>query len=248
MGKKILLVESDRNYLQVLEQYVSEMDMFDGYRVATDGESAVQIAGEFQPDIVITALVLSGIDGFGVIGLLKKKFPDTVFVISTALKTDFAVRQASEMGVQLYFAKPTTFSVFRERLSQLAENVDVKRNLVIQREDPGIMWLITREIQKIGYPTNIKGFQYVRHAIYLMMEDDQHKSMMKEIYPAVAEKFGTTVSCVERNIRHGIENAWIHGSMKYIDEVFGFTVDADKGKPTNTAFIMTVAERIRLHT
>jgi len=246
MDKKILLVESDRNYLQIMESYVSDMGIFAECRVATDGESAVRIAAEFQPDVVVTALVLAGIDGFGVISLLRKQFPGMAFVISTALKTDFAVRQASEMGVQLYFAKPTTYSVFRERISQLLENVEMKQNLVIQREDPGIMWLITREIQKIGFPANIKGFQYVRYAIYLMMEDDRHKSMMKEIYPAVAEKFGTTTSCVERDIRHGIENTWIHGSMSYIDEVFGFTVDADKGKPTNTAFIMTVAERIRL--
>jgi len=246
MGKKILLVESDRNYLQILIEYVEKMEIFSEYRIASEGLKAAEIAMEFQPDIVVTSIVLSGIDGFGLIGMLKKKLSNTVFVISSALKTDFAVKQAGEIGAQLYFTKPTNYTVFCERLTQLLENMDPGRNFVIQREDSAILLLITREIQKIGFPSNVKGFQYVRHAIYLMMENERPKSMMHEIYPAVAEKFGTTPSCVERNIRHGIENAWIHGSVSYIDEVFGFTVDADKGKPTNTAFIMTVAERIRL--
>lgn len=246
MGKRILLVENDREYLKVLTEYVEKMELFDEYQTAADGQTAVELALEFRPDVFLTSLILPGIDGFGAISLLAPKLPETLFVISTSLKTDFAVRQANELGVHLYFAKPTTFFVFRERLTQLLEDTGVRKKLMIQREDPGILLQITREIQKIGYPANVKGFQYVRHAIYLMMEDERHKSMMKEIYPAVAEKFGTTVTCVERDIRHGIENAWIHGSMSYIDEVFGFTVDADKGKPTNTAFIMTVAERVRL--
>lgn len=245
MKRTILLVESDRSYLRVLQEHVAEMEFFAACYTATEGKSAAKLALKHRPDLVVTSLVLSGIDGFGLIAYLKEKLPETLFAVSTALKTDFAVKQASELGVQLYFAKPTPFYIFRDRIVQLLES-GASNNFVIQREDSDILWLITREIQKIGFPANIKGFSYVRQAIYFMAEADRPQSMMKEIYPAVAEKFGTTPACVERDIRHGIEVAWTRGSMQYIDEVFGFTVDADKGKPTNAAFIMTIAERVRL--
>lgn len=248
MGKKILLVESDRQYLKVLEQYVAEMEIFDSYRIATDGDEAAALAMEYQPDILVTGLVLSGLDGFGLIALLKEQFPRMRFVISSALKSDFAVNQANDLGVHLYFAKPTSFTSFRDQITRLTENAEGEQNLMIRKEDPGVLWLITREIQKLGFPPNVKGFKFVRYAIYLRMEDELPRSVMHVIYPAVAEKFDTTVSCVERNIRHGIEKTWIQGSMSYIDEVFGFTVDADKGKPTNSAFIETMADRVRLQT
>ena len=114
--------------------------------------------------------------------------------------------------------------------------------------DRDIMRKITKEIQLIGLPASSMGFKYVRYAIKLVIEDDTMlESVMTRLYPVVANKFNTNVACVERNIRHSIESAWNHGSMSYIDKVFGYSIDADKGKPTNRAFIATIADRIRLH-
>lgn len=247
MGKKILLVENDKEYLQILEMYVMRMgDVFDEYAVAADGTEAIRKALEFRPDVVVTALILPNIDGIGVIGELSRTLKETVFVVSSSIKSNFAISMAEEKGAGLYFAKPTEFEVFRDRLKERLSCDMTQKAVIVRNEDMSVMAAITREIQRIGMSTGIKGFRYVRHAIYLMTETEGYKSMMKEIYPEVARKFGTTPACVERDIRHAIEGAWTHGSMKRIDEVFGFSVDADKGKPTNSAFIITIAERIRL--
>lgn len=246
MGKKILLAENDREYLQILEMYVKRMnDFFDEHITVTDGREAIEKALEFQPDIVVTSLVLPSIDGIGVIAELKPRLENTVFVVSSSILSNYAIKMAEERGATLYFAKPTEFSVFRDRLQERMSCEDTSTTLV-KNEDVAVMSAITREIQQIGLSPGIKGFRYVRHAIYLMAESEKCRSMMKEIYPAVAKKFETTTACVERDIRHAIEGAWTHGSMTRIDEVFGFSVDADKGKPTNSAFISTIAERIRL--
>ncbi len=251
MGKKILLAENDREYLQILEMYVKRMnDFFDEYIAVTDGREAIEKGLEFQPDIVVTSLVLPGIDGIGVIAELKPRLKNTVFVVSSSILSNYAIKMAEERGATLYFAKPTEFSVFRDRLKERMSCEDAAADepstTLVKNEDVAVMSAITREIQQIGLSPGIKGFRYVRHAIYLMAESEKCRSMMKEIYPAVAKKFETTTACVERDIRHAIEGAWTHGSMKRIDEVFGFSVDADKGKPTNSAFISTIAERIRL--
>jgi len=247
MGKKILLVENDKEYLQILEMYIMQMkDIFDEYAIATDGAEAIRKAMDFCPDVVVTSLILPNIDGIGVIGELSKSLKKTVFVVSSSIKSDFAIKMAEEKGAGLYFAKPTEFEVFRDRLKELLCCNLPDRTVVVKNEDVGVMAAITREIQRIGMSSGIKGFRYVRHAIYLMTQTEGYKSMMKEIYPEVARKFSTTPACVERDIRHAIEGAWTHGSMQRIDEVFGFSVDADKGKPTNSAFIITIAERIRL--
>lgn len=246
MGKRILLAENDREYLQILEMYVKRMnDFFDEYIAVTDGREAIEKGLEFQPDVVVTSLVLPGIDGIGVIAELKPHLKDAVFVVSSSILSNYAIKMAEERGATLYFAKPTEFSVFRDRLQERMSCEDNSTTLV-KNEDVAVMSAITREIQQIGLSPGIKGFRYVRHAIYLMAESEKCRSMMKEIYPAVAKKFDTTTACVERDIRHAIEGAWTHGSMTRIDEVFGFSVDADKGKPTNSAFISTIAERIRL--
>ena len=235
--------------MRILKDYIEKMGIFERYELAYDGREAVKIALEMKPDLLITSIVLMYIDGIGVLYELKDKLKNTAFVVSSSINSDFAIKMAFDRGANIYFTKPIDFESFSSRITDLFEHgVDEEKKLLIDASAKNtLMADITKEIQKIGLSAGIKGFRYVRYAIYLMLQEEQNKaSMMNYIYPTVAKKFNTTPACVERDIRHAIENAWIHGSMSYIDEVFGFTVDADKGKPTNSAFIATVAERIRL--
>ncbi len=222
--------------------------MFESCELAFDGREAVQYVERMKPDLLITSVVLPGIDGIGAISEARRSCKDIAIVVSSAVQSGYVIDLAFKKGADMYITKPVEYDVFSERLRALLNDRPSYTGTVI-RQDNGqkrIMAIITREIQRIGISAGIKGFRYVRYAIWLTLGEDRKKSMMGYIYPAVAQQFGTTWQCVERDIRHAIESAWIHGSISYIDEVFGFTVYADKGKPTNAAFIATVAEKIRL--
>lgn len=250
----VLLADFDRDYLRVLKTYVERMDVFDEYELAYDAFEVLTKAREMHPDVLIISVVLANMDGLAVIDILRKEgFNDTRFIVSSVMKTPDLIRIAYKYGVELYFSKPVEFSTFQTRILNLLErspqgnmSLRLTDNLAIEQQRK-LLLAITRELQRIGLPANTKGFKYVRYAIMLVCADSFYlESMMKRLYVAVAEKFNTTVPCVERNIRHAIETGWIRGSVSYIDEVFGYTVDADKGKPTNAAFIATIADRIRL--
>ena len=106
---------------------------------------------------------------------------------------------------------------------------------------------VTDMIHDIGVPAHIKGYQYLREAIMISVEDTSMLgSITKILYPTIAKKFQTTPSRVERAIRHAIEVAWSRGRMETLDNMFGYTIDTTKGKPTNSEFIALVADKIRL--
>ena len=106
---------------------------------------------------------------------------------------------------------------------------------------------VTNMIHEIGVPAHIKGYQYLREAIMMSVEDQSMiSSITKILYPTIAKRFQTTPSRVERAIRHAIEVAWSRGRMETLDALFGYTIDTGKGKPTNSEFIALIADRIRL--
>ena len=106
---------------------------------------------------------------------------------------------------------------------------------------------VTNIIHDVGVPAHIKGYQYLREAIIMSVNDNEMlNSITKILYPSIAKKFQTTPSRVERAIRHAIEVAWNRGKMDTIDELFGYTINAEKGKPTNSEFIALIADKIRI--
>ena len=199
-----------------------------------------------RPQVVVMDLVLSGLDGLGVLEQLDGDRP-RILVLSAFAGSAFGER-LPDLGVDYFMLKPCRLSALADRVQQLARMADEPG--ADPREEPARQRLerqITAIIHEIGVPAHINGYQYLREAISLAVEDmDVINAVTKVLYPAVARKFGTTASRVERAIRHAIEVAWDRGDLETLQKYFGYTVSNVKGKPTNSEFIAMIADRISL--
>ncbi|MCD8118147.1 MAG: sporulation transcription factor Spo0A [Lachnospiraceae bacterium] len=228
---------------------------------AKDGEEAYTIIREKQPDVVLLDIVMPKMDGLAVMEKVKndsaiRKAPD--FFILSAVSEDRLTEDAFRMGASYYLIKPVDDDIVisrikfagrrekrgstskppREALTGESAGEHVRRSM--ERD-------ITNIIHEVGVPAHIKGYQYLREAILMSVEDTEMlSSITKILYPTIAKKYQTTASRVERAIRHAIEVAWNRGNMDTIEEIFGYTVDAVRGKPTNSEFIAMIADRIRM--
>lgn len=243
-----VIADCNKEHMRILAEHINRMGIFKECVFAEDGQTTLKLTSKLKPDLLICSMFLPDIDGLGIAYRVRQSLPNTAIIMSSSVDNDFVTHSSFTNGADMVLVQPCEYNVFSNSINSLLKNRSLLKGSVIKSESfkKRIFTDITREIQHIGISAGIKGFKYVRYAIYIYILSDKIPRVMKDIYPAVAKKFGTTISCVERDIRHALESAWIRGSISYIDEVFGFTVDADKGKPTNSAFIATVAERVKL--
>ena len=209
-----------------------------------DGPELLHMVREIKPDAVVMEMVLTGMDGLDVLDeLAKMKEKPRVLVLSSYIKGG-VVDMAAAKGADFYMTKPCRVSAVGERLRQ------VMTSSVLEPQEESSLSLesqVTAIIHEVGVPAHIKGYQYLREAIVIAVEDmDVINAVTKVLYPAVAKRFGTTASWVERAIRHAIEVAWDRGDLETLQKYFGYTVSNAKGKPTNSEFIAMIADRIRL--
>jgi len=207
-----------------------------------DGEELLRLVREEHPDVVVMDLLLTGMDGLEVLEQLDDIRP-RVLVLSAFANSSLAERVA-EAGADYCMLKPCRLSAVLERARLLAWGQPEED---AGGEDRDLERRITAIIHDIGVPAHIKGYQYLREAISLAVEDmDIINAVTKVLYPTVAKKFGTTASRVERAIRHAIEVAWDRGDLETLQKYFGYTVSNAKGKPTNSECIAMIADRISL--
>ncbi len=211
-----------------------------------DGEELIRLASREKPDVVVMDLVLTGLDGLEVLSRLRAlDKPPHVLVLSSFLHAGL-VEQASAGGADYLMLKPCKLVTVLERCRQLSAGVDPQHTELTPGEE-NLELRVTSIIHEIGVPAHIKGYQYLREAIRLTVEDmDVINAVTKVLYPTVARKFGTTPSRVERAIRHAIEVAWDRGDLETLQKYFGYTVSNAKGKPTNSEFIAMIADRLQL--
>lgn len=222
---------------------------------AQDGEEAYRLIKEKQPDVVLLDLVMPKMDGLSVMEKVHEdrsvtRHPE--FIIISAIGNDNVTEDAFQRGANYYIMKPFDRKMVINRIKNARR---VKRSGTgegyrMTEEEVPVYKLeedVTNMIHEIGVPAHIKGYQYLRDAIIMVTKDvELLNSITKILYPAIAKKYATTPSRVERAIRHAIEVAWSRGKMDTIDEMFGYTVSNYKGKPTNSEFIALVTDRIRL--
>ncbi len=205
-----------------------------------DGNEALRLAGEAKPDILVLDLILPGLDGLSVLSRLEGEQLPLVLVTSSFVTQEVAA-QAGDLGASMFISKPYGEDAMVESLLRLAEKADPRVHA------PGLEELVTSIIHEVGVPAHIKGYQYVREAIMITVENmDVINSVTKILYPEVAKRYHTTPSRVERAIRHAIEVAWDRGDLETLQKFFGYTVSNAKGKPTNSEFIAMISDRIRL--
>lgn len=236
-----------------------------------DGSKALAAIRQNKADIVVMDMVLPGVDGIGILEDVKKQdgIKRPIFIIETALRMENLIEQAIQNGADYYMMKPISNKMLIKRMYQLAErreeydDYSCEKLLEINTESSEIEKKqpsrtgynysgnlevdVTNILLEIGIPAHIKGYQYIREGIIMAFYDcNMLHYITKFLYPSIAKKYKTTSSSVERTIRHAIEVAWRRGNMEVLEEIFGNTICAGKGKPTNSEFMALLTDKIRL--
>lgn len=257
MNEKIsvLIADDNKAFSDGIASYLRGQDEFNVVGCAYDGEEALGMILETKPDIVLLDIIMPKRDGLSVLKRLsdiKLDKAPTVIAVSIAEST-WITESASRLGAKYFLLKPQSNEAIADTLKAFA-NVpkSVKaaafaQDAVNSSQKVDLETLVTGFIHELGVPAHIKGYQYIRTAIMMVVDNMELLNYItKQLYPTIAKKYSTTSSRVERAIRHSIEVAWTRGKPETMDEIFGYTIDNGKGKPTNSEFIAMVADRIRL--
>ena len=242
--KKILIANENLEETQrILEKLTTDKELFQ-ITTANNGNLAIQLIREQDFDLVILDLILPEIDGFEVIETAKEINKDIKVIVISALASDIFMKKAISLGICYFMLKPISLDVLEKRVLDIFNGEENNGKFTLDKD---IEEKITNIFITVGIPAHIKGYQFLREAIKLSMENpDIINSITKKLYPSIAEKFDTSASKVERAIRHAIEVAWNRGKIENINNVFGLTVYSNNEKPTNGEFIALVADKMLL--
>jgi len=248
---RVLIADDNKEFCHSLKASLETESFIEIASVAYDGKEAYELVLETRPDVLLTDIIMPYMDGLALLGkinsnaMLSKK-PKTI--VFSSMGYENIISKAMNLGAAYYLAKPFEASSIIERIKDICfEDTDktVKLNPATKQND--LETNITMCIQQMGVPAHIKGYQYIRDAIAMVIEDmDTINSITKLLYPTVAKHYNTTASRVERAIRHAIEVAWDRGNPDVLNDLFGYTILGSKGKPTNSEFIALIADKIRL--
>ena len=247
---RVLAADGNEEFRRTLVQTLSMQEDMECVGEATDGPGALEKCREGNVDVLVMELVLPRLDGLGLLRRLQELEESPTVLVVTGFVTAQVIRESAEQGAAYFLSKPCDMDELLLHIRQLSR----KRSSTVRRlpeesdEDSAeLESRITEILHEIGVPAHIKGYQYLREAIMLTVEDmDVINAVTKVLYPEVARKFGTTPSRVERAIRHAIEVAWDRGDVETLQRFFGYTVSGIKGKPTNSEFIAMIADHLAL--
>ena len=254
---KVLVVDDNGRIVNLLKDAITKETDMDVVATANDGEEALKKIEVYNPDVVLLDLIMPRIDGLGVMERLKEKKKITSvpkIIVISAVSQESVTENAFMLGAAYYILKPFDTQMVLSRTSVNEENAE---NHVINtiyengnkmlKKSYNLEADVTDIIHEIGVPAHIKGYQYLRDAIIMSVNDDEMLgAITKRLYPTIAKNHKTTSSRVERAIRHAIEVAWSRGKVDTIEELFGYTVSSGKGKPTNSEFVALISDKIRL--
>ena len=255
MNKKITVLIADDNseFSATLAGYINAEEDLELVGMARDGVDAFDMIKNLEPDIVLLDVIMPRLDGLGVLERLEEnnieKMP--MCIMLSAVGQDKITQKAINLGAQYYIVKPFEISVLIKRIKELKffqpvqskipyTSREIKTSYIEiapneKKNEENLEALVTNMIHEIGVPAHIKGYQYLREAIMMVVNDiDIINQITKQLYPEIAQKYHTTPSRVERAIRHAIEVAWGRGEQNTVESIFGYTVNAAKGKPTNS--------------
>jgi two-component system response regulator (stage 0 sporulation protein A) len=265
MKYTVAIADDNANFADAIEKKLSTTDRFEVVGVTSNGKDMVELIRRERPDAIIVDLIMPTADGLDVLRSVQSfgKVYNPKIVMLSAVGGEKFTKKAVELGADYYFVKPVDLDDFvakfqdvftsEEESPQPAQTAGYEGPFkeptvdATQANNKNYHLLITSMLHEIGVPAHIKGYTYMRDAIKLIIsEPEMLGGITKELYPTIAKKYSTTPSRVERAIRHAIEVAWSRGRVETIDMIFGYTIDQNKGKPTNSEFIAMIADKIRM--
>ena len=253
---RILLADPNPDFCKMMTELLSRERDMDVIAATGDGQEALELIKTREPDVVLLDLVLSRLDGLSLLRQLGRENLACHVIVLSGFVNNKVVTDCASLGADYFVPKPCESAVLLSHVRQVmgrdagavvADGVDC--NAVWNRtlRGPDLESMVTDVIHEIGVPAHIKGYQYLREAIILTINDmEMINAVTKVLYPEVAKKFDTTPSRVERAIRHAIEVAWDRGDLETLQKFFGYTVSNIKGKPTNSEFIAMIADHLSL--
>lgn len=271
MNEKITILIADDNadFVDTLLNHLRKEKDMEVIGIARDGKEACEKVLECKPDVLLLDVIMPYLDGLGVLETLNSKTLEkrpTCIMLSAVGQTKIT-QKAISLGAEYYVVKPFDIEVLINRIRDIknykptpTSTVDncytttkeskakyIEIDEINKKNQENLEALVTNIIHEIGVPAHIKGYQYLREAIMMVVQDiDIINQITKQLYPEIAMKYRTTPSRVERAIRHAIEVAWARGKNDVVESIFGYTISASKGKPTNSEFIAMIADKLRL--
>lgn len=263
----ILIADDNEDFALTLVKYLEKEEDMEVIGIAKNGKEACDMVTNTQPDVLLLDVIMPYLDGIGVLeyinssGINKKPMCIMLSAVGQAKITQTAI----SLGAEYYVVKPFDIEVLVKRIKEIknykpttAQNCYSNKDREFKipyidisdsnkKNEEALEALVTNLIHELGVPAHIKGYQYLREAILMVIKDiDIINQITKQLYPAIAAKYRTTPSRVERAIRHAIEVAWARGEQGTVESIFGYTISAAKGKPTNSEFIAMIADKLRL--
>ena len=261
---QIMIADDNQDFSRTLSTYLGNQEDMEVIGMARDGNEAVEMLKNITPDVVLLDVIMPHLDGLGVLENINeiKKDNKPMCIMLSAVGQDKITQQAINLGAEYYVVKPFDIELLIKRIRELKFYKPNTNNSFIGREiksqyiataksndksEDNLEALVTNLIHEVGVPAHIKGYQYLREAIMMVVKDiDVINQITKSLYPQIAHRYSTTPSRVERAIRHAIEVAWGRGQQETVENIFGYTISAAKGKPTNSEFIAMIADKLRL--
>jgi len=245
---RVLMIDDNISLIKMVQEYFKSSSDVDVVLEAYDGEQGIKLIEENQDkyDVIVLDLIMPKKDGIYVLEEMKNRNISKSVIVATSYNSSDIIRQVSEYGVSYFILKPFELVDLEKRIIEATKkyansdkNIDFGHN--------NLQISITKILHELGIPSHIKGYQYIREGIEIIYNRPETiGGITKELYPELAVKFDTTVSRVERAIRHAIEVSWNRGNWELMEEIFGHSVDIDKAKPTNSEFIVTIADKLSL--
>ncbi len=243
---KVLLVDDNNQLVDMVKEYFSSHAVIEVSDVAYNGKECLSLLENNKYDLVLLDLIMPGMDGIKVIEECAKRNIAARILVLTSYNSPEVIRKVSGLGIKYFMLKPFELSELEEKILEYSNN-EVYNKKTIDLFYSDLQMSITKLLHELGVPSHIKGYTFIREGITLIYNDPNLSSAItKELYPIIAKKYDTTSSRVERAIRHAIEVSWNRANWELMEEVFGYSVDIDKAKATNSEFIVTLADKLRL--
>lgn len=243
---RVLMIDDNESSIRKVKEYFSSHAVIKVVDEAHDGEEGLKkiLASPNAYDVILMDLIMPKKDGISLLEDLKKNHISKKVIVLTSYKKEETIQRVSELDVSYYMLKPFNLVDLEKRIIEINTNAEFVET---PSKDKALQLNISKLLHALGIPSHIKGYQYIRESIYLMYHNPEMiGGITKELYPEIATKFDTTSSRVERAIRHAIEVSWNRGDYDLMEEIFGHSVDYDRAKPTNSEFIATLADKLRL--
>ena len=242
---RIFMVDDNQEVVKAVKEYFKQHAVIEVIGEAYDGEKALErIQSQVEKiDIIVMDFIIPKMDGLSVLEELRKKDINKKSIIITGMNSLDIIKKCTEVGVSYYMLKPFKHDTLERHIISTMEKPSDSMTI----NDRDLRQAITSLLHSLGIPSHIKGYMYIRDGINLMYnKPSMIGAITKELYPEIAEKYDTTTSRVERAIRHAIEVSWSRGDYELMEDIFGHSVDYDRAKPTNSEFIATLADKLRI--